>query len=155
MIWKENAYRQIPYNQPLFIKYHRQVAGMLIFVYGTLKKGLQNHDIMGNSKFISEAYIHGILYDLGVGFPAVLLEEGKPRNRVYGEIYDVSMDLLENIDEFEGFYPDNEEDSIYLRMETEAYPSSREKIIVQVYLMPSKKLKSFFAFEIKDGKWNR
>lgn len=124
---------------------------MYLFVYGTLKKNKENHEYLKGAKFIEEAYIHGYFYDLGIGFPAVVLDN--VRDKVYGEIYELDDDLLFEIDEFEGFYPDNPENSIFDRVETTAHTDSRTDIPVETYAMTEKQLSIFFAVPIKDDRW--
>lgn len=124
---------------------------MLLFVYGTLQRNSSNHDLLGKSKFICNASIMATLYDTGAGFPAAV-EEGT-RNRTWGEVYEVTDDLLDALDEYEGCYPDNEEESLYFRQEMEAQTQDRKGVKVQVYIMPDNQLKKFFAFEISDGHW--
>jgi gamma-glutamylcyclotransferase (GGCT)/AIG2-like uncharacterized protein YtfP len=73
----------------------------LVFVYGTLRKHERNHFLLKHSECIaSQCWIKGILIDTGCGFPAVILDgEG----RVYGELYKVSDETLEQLDQLEGY----------------------------------------------------
>ncbi len=126
---------------------------MYLFVYGSLKRNSADHKIIDKAGLYSEAFVNGTLYDLGIEFPAILDEEHPARNKVYGEIYEISDHLLDEIDEFEGYYPDKIDDSFYIRKEMNAKLINGEVIKVQIYVLPQDKLDKFFAIEIKDGKW--
>jgi len=72
----------------------------LVFVYGTLRAGDTNaisHRFPG-AKFIAEAKVSGSLYDLG-DYPGLLL--GESNSRVVGEVYEVTDEILSQLDEFE------------------------------------------------------
>lgn len=99
-----------------------------------------------------EASIYATLYDLAVGFPAAVAEG--TRSLTWGEIYDLDEGLIEELDEYEGFYPDNPEDSLYTREKVEARLPDGKTIEVETYLMPEDKLEQFFAVEIKKGEWH-
>lgn len=124
---------------------------MFLFVYGTLKRNSENHGMLKKAKFISKAFIHGYLYDLGVGIPAVAIEN--TRDKVYGEIFEADDDLLDELDEFEGFNPESEEDSVYSRIEAEAFTDNREVYKVQTYVMNERQLSRFFAIPLKKDHW--
>jgi len=70
-----------------------------IFVYGRLmKKDGRKHKYLKNSKLIGEGVLEGYsLYDLGY-YPGIVKEEGK----VKGEIYEIPVEDLKNIDSYEG-----------------------------------------------------
>lgn len=70
----------------------------LLFVYGTLKRGLANHHQLGGAVFAGDAVIDGVeLHDLGP-FPMAIAGEGS----VHGELYRVEGDHLARLDRFEG-----------------------------------------------------
>ena len=53
---------------------HKKDWTLRLFVYGTLKRGFSNHEsFCGNALDIAEAAIHGDLYDLPFGFPALVV----------------------------------------------------------------------------------
>ncbi len=71
-----------------------------VFVYGTLKKGFSLNYLLANSIFIGEASLNGYdMYSL-TSFPFITKGKGK----VYGEVYEVSEDLLKRLDMIEGGY---------------------------------------------------
>jgi len=71
-----------------------------VFVYGTLLRGEKNHDLLMGSPFLGMARTEPLfsLFNLG-GFPA-MCRHGC--TSVVGEVYEVSQEVLETIDELEG-----------------------------------------------------
>ncbi|GIM30010.1 branched-chain alpha-keto acid dehydrogenase [Clostridium polyendosporum] len=71
-----------------------------LFVYGTLMKGLINHQYLINQEFICEAEILDFgLYNVTENYPGIIR---KQNSRVKGELYKIEEDLLKILDEFEG-----------------------------------------------------
>jgi gamma-glutamylaminecyclotransferase len=72
---------------------------MLLFAYGTLRRGQSNHSRLADARFVAEARTEPSfeLVDLG-GYPA-LLEGGD--TAVSGELYELDAALLARLDEFE------------------------------------------------------
>ena len=84
---------------------------MMIFVYGSLLKGLPISHILDDSDFLGEAVAGGVgLYDLGY-YPAVKYGDGA----VVGEIYHVNNETLQHLDRVEAFYPEDLKNSLYHR----------------------------------------
>ncbi|GAC1408813.1 MAG: hypothetical protein NVSMB52_21630 [Chloroflexota bacterium] len=88
-----------------------------LFVYGTLKRGQSNHEILTPFiRAIEPAWIRGLLFDLG-DFPALVEGEGK----AWGDIVHVNhVDLprlLGILDRLEGYHPEDEASSMYIRRE--------------------------------------
>ncbi|MEB3322820.1 MAG: gamma-glutamylcyclotransferase family protein [Synechococcaceae cyanobacterium] len=72
--------------------------GMLVFVYGTLKRGHGNHHWLAGARFAGEAVLPGaVLHDLGP-FPMAVPGEG----RIHGEVYAVDGGILAALDCLEG-----------------------------------------------------
>lgn len=72
-----------------------------IFVYGTLKSGQQNNDLLFGQQFLGPARTSPCyrLYDC-CGYPALVDDpEGVA---VQGEVWEVSDEVLRNLDEYEG-----------------------------------------------------
>jgi gamma-glutamylcyclotransferase (GGCT)/AIG2-like uncharacterized protein YtfP len=68
-----------------------------VFVYGTLLSGQSNHHWLGDAEFLGEDAIDGAcLIDLGE-YP--MLRPGT--DRILGEVYQVSDEVLANLDELE------------------------------------------------------
>lgn len=122
---------------------------MYLFVYGTLKKNKSNHNLLKNAEFIGEAFVFGTLYDLNVGFPA-LVETGN--NKVYGEIYKIDDSLIESLDQFEGFHNDDIDNSLYIRKSINVNHNNK-LLECQVYVMTESSLKKFIYTPINSGKW--
>lgn len=70
----------------------------LLFVYGTLKRGLANHHQLGGAPFVGEAELSGVqLHDLGP-FPMAIAGDGQ----ICGELFRVDAARLAHLDRFEG-----------------------------------------------------
>ena len=97
----------------------------LVFVYGTLRQNESNHAFMDGAELVSEqAYIYGQLWDTGLGYPAVVLSQ---QSRVYGELYCVNTEQLQQLDVLEGYYgPEGPND--YERVKQTVYTP------VQIYI---------------------
>ncbi len=55
----------------------RDEPALLMFFYGTLKRGHANHDpFCRGALFVREATVRGQLYDLPFGYPALVVPEG-------------------------------------------------------------------------------
>ena len=68
---------------------------ILLFVYGSLLKGLRLHFHLEDARFIGDAFLNNAkLYDLG-SYPALVLEGD---GIVYGELYAVDRLILGNLD---------------------------------------------------------
>lgn len=76
----------------------------LLFVYGTLKRGCQNHHHMAGQEFVGAARtVPGYhLCDLG-GYPAIVARAGHP-DGVIGEVWAVDTEGLKRLDQFEGVH---------------------------------------------------
>ena len=74
---------------------------MLIFVYGTLKRGEANHGFMGGQRFVGEAVTMPLfrLYDLG-GYPG-MIANSEGGTAIQGELWEVDAGCLERLDELE------------------------------------------------------
>ena len=74
---------------------------MLLFVYGTLKRGHSNHGYLRGQQFISMAMTQPRyrLHDLG-GYPGMVLDE-RDGISIHGEIWNVDAECLARLDELE------------------------------------------------------
>lgn len=73
----------------------------LVFVYGSLKRGLLHHDQISRAVFVGEAALVGhamVLYE--ESYPALFADPGAEKV-VLGELYSVDHDLLASLDRFE------------------------------------------------------
>ncbi|MGK7377243.1 gamma-glutamylcyclotransferase family protein [Planococcus sp. 1R117A] len=74
---------------------------MLLFVYGTLKRGGKYHDYLGEAELVAEhAVAKGELYDTGLGYPAMTLSE---QGEIHGEVYYIPKELWPAIDYLEDY----------------------------------------------------
>jgi len=76
----------------------------LLFVYGSLKKGFDNHNLLGNSaKRLGKAHTvkKFSMYEDSFGNYPYIVDE--PYSKIKGELYQITRaDLMKKIDEFEG-----------------------------------------------------
>lgn len=74
---------------------------VLLFVYGTLKRGGCNHALIAGQKFVAEARTLPVfrMFDLG-GYPGIA--HANPGLRVAGELWHVSTECLARLDALEG-----------------------------------------------------
>ena len=73
----------------------------LVFVYGTLMRGMANHRQLAGLACQGTAELAGFaLYDLGP-FP-MAIASGDPQQRLHGELYAVAPAQLQTLDRFEG-----------------------------------------------------
>ncbi|WP_338553238.1 gamma-glutamylcyclotransferase [Paenibacillus sp. KS-LC4] len=87
-----------------------------LFVYGTLRKGGNNHHYMNGALLLSlHTVVKGTLVDSGKGFPGMLLEDGM----VFGELYDVSEETLARIDKLEEYFGPDVSTNLYNRVEVD------------------------------------
>ena len=90
-----------------------------VFFYGTLMKGFERP---GRAKVdqsldsIGRGWITGSLYDLGIYPAAVPSAEGQ----IWGEVHDMCdpETVLRELDQLEGFRPDEPDTSLYTRSES-------------------------------------
>lgn len=99
---------------------------MLIFVYGTLRKGQVNeHFLEQHAKYLQKGFIKGELFQvIGHHYPAVL--EGD--KWVVGEVYELDPKGLKELDHLEGYISENNENNLYNRIEVEVYDEDKNPI---------------------------
>ena len=80
----------------------------LVAVYGTLRKGMGNHRLMGDSKYLGAAEVEGFeMYPCGLsgGFPVILpvTPSETTSSSIKAEVFEVTEDLLTGpLDRLEG-----------------------------------------------------
>ncbi len=86
---------------------------MLVFVYGTLMQGRENHEkFLSEASFKGQAHIEGYaLYDLG-SYPGIIAEE---EQKVLGEVYEIDAKILRELDWLE------DEGDLYQRVITKVF----------------------------------
>ena len=71
----------------------------LVFVYGTLRGGASNAWRMDRGRLVAAGVVRGRLFRV-TWYPALVLDPAA--GAVRGEVYDVSPELLAELDRFEG-----------------------------------------------------
>jgi gamma-glutamylcyclotransferase (GGCT)/AIG2-like uncharacterized protein YtfP len=83
-----------------------------VFVYGTLRKHEKYHGLLQDATRVAEqAWTNGSLFDTGLGYPAM---KGSTTNMVYGELYLVTDEQLQKLDELEE-YEEHGKNNLYDR----------------------------------------
>ena len=125
-----------------------------LFVYGTLMKGMNNHDrFCGDALTIEPAVTTGRLYHLPYGFPAMF---DTPDGQVFGEVMtfpDIKT-TLERLDSLEGYRPG--ETSHYIRIKKEiAILIENRNILAWTYVFPYSRLSEIkqTGLIVPDGNW--
>jgi gamma-glutamylcyclotransferase (GGCT)/AIG2-like uncharacterized protein YtfP len=78
-----------------------QQPQQLVFVYGSLKRGMANHQRLAGADVVGPAQLSGLhLYDLGP-FPMAVATDD-PAAVLQGEVYGVNAAQLAQLDRFEG-----------------------------------------------------
>jgi gamma-glutamylcyclotransferase (GGCT)/AIG2-like uncharacterized protein YtfP len=104
------------------------MAEVLVFVYGSLKQGFENHLLLSAACF-EGPYATALGFELfRVGrYPALVRAS---HGLVHGELYRVDRELLERLDDFEGCPELYQRESIQLKDGRAAY----------AYLMPAERV---------------
>ncbi len=123
-----------------------------IFVYGTLMRGMCNHDrFCGDALTIEPAVTTGRLYHLPYGFPAMF---DAPDGQVFGEVmtFPDMAKTLERLDRLEGYRPGDPR-SHYIRVEKPVTSlNSGRQVYAWVYLYPKDRLHHEFIL-VPSGIW--
>jgi gamma-glutamylcyclotransferase (GGCT)/AIG2-like uncharacterized protein YtfP len=73
-----------------------------VFVYGSLKEGYHNHDVLRDSLKVCDAISVEKYTMINLGaFPGLMLEV--PTSHIHGEIYHISDEVFKDLDLLEGF----------------------------------------------------
>lgn len=72
----------------------------LIFVYGTLKQGFQNHHLLHGGYFLGTGHTVEQYAMFKHAVPYVI--KGRPLTQIYGELFSIHQSILETLDLFEG-----------------------------------------------------
>ena len=126
-----------------------------VFVYGTLKPGERNYQRCCDRRTKSEtpAYTQGILYDLPVGYPAMI--EGEQKVRGYLLVFN-NPKILDTFDILEGYQPERDRNSNeYYRLYVPVYAIDGEYLTkAWAYFMTPAKVKQYQGNIIESGWWN-
>jgi gamma-glutamylcyclotransferase (GGCT)/AIG2-like uncharacterized protein YtfP len=86
----------------------------IVAVYGTLREGLENHELLAECKRIGLGWLTGFrMHNLG-DFPGIASTHDES-GRIRVEWYDVSDEILAALDQLEGYDPEAPESSLYIR----------------------------------------
>lgn len=100
-----------------------------LFAYGTLQPDHVAPEVSGavaRLRPVGKGYVHGLLYDLGE-YPGAILSAAT-RRRIHGTVFRLAGEpgTLGQLDEYEGFDPDNPSDSLFVRkLHSVMLPSGR------------------------------
>ncbi|MBF0226054.1 MAG: gamma-glutamylcyclotransferase [Desulfobacterales bacterium] len=97
---------------------------MLIFVYGTLLKGMERAYMLKQSKFKGPAIAKGNLYDLG-DYPGI--KDGE--NIIIGELYEINDETLSKLDVVEDYNEDDINSSLFVRKKINACEFSEGRMV--------------------------
>ncbi|WP_400247859.1 gamma-glutamylcyclotransferase [Niallia sp. JL1B1071] len=119
---------------------------VLVFVYGSLLKNEVNHYMMTNYSCTAEdVWIYGKLYDASLEYPFLIMDDHK---KVYGELYEVPLEELPILDEFEYYEPEGK-DNLYERKVVTVYKDT-ETWQAFVYVCNQEEM---LKKEITEGNW--
>lgn len=83
-----------------------QTPTSTVFVYGSLKRGLHNHGLLGDpttATFLGRVHLEGKIQLISLGsFPGLIENKTLPRAKVVGEAYRITQDVLQSLDILEG-----------------------------------------------------
>jgi len=87
-------------------KFEEERIEVTIFVYGTLKRGFDNNDILKDAKYLCKAETvrsFAMFEETSGNYPYLLKDENKGYHKIKGELYKIyRKDVLKKIDYFEG-----------------------------------------------------
>tara|TARA_R100000353_G_scaffold174044_1_gene141255 strand:+ start:190 stop:621 length:432 start_codon:yes stop_codon:yes gene_type:complete len=117
----------------------------LVFVYGTLREGFNNHYLLTTSKWIDYGITDKKYYMSELGIPFVV--EKPDLTKIKGELYEVSDDTLEILDLLEG-HP-----NFYKRKKVNIKSNFSGKIVkAWLYFYPVIKGRPIFSGDFKEYK---
>lgn len=110
-----------------------------LFVYGTLRSifgGPMHRELVGRAHATGTGWVTGKLFDTG-RYPAAVLT-ASPDERVHGELYtikpELTSELLDLLDCYEGYYPESPERSLFLRQRVQVTQENGETVPAWIYV---------------------
>jgi gamma-glutamylcyclotransferase (GGCT)/AIG2-like uncharacterized protein YtfP len=129
----------------------KQENNALVFVYGSLRSHEGNHRLLSSSELVNkQCSTSGRLYDTGYGFPAMIQTSGE---RVNGELYRVTPDILKRLDALEGYYGEGRNNHYDRVLQT--ITTDKGHIEAYVYVYPEDKVNGMEYIEFGDWKFYR
>jgi len=101
---------------------------MKIAVYGTLKQEYKNNIIKSIPLYNGYIKIDKIS---GIGFPMIKLGD---KYKLLVEVYNVSSEELQKIDDYEGYLKENSRHNFYNRVKTKVYNIETNEVIENVFV---------------------
>lgn len=121
-----------------------------IAVYGTLRYGGPANGLMRGAKYLGQDAVYGKLHSLG-DFPGLKLREEGEGFQVVVDVYEMPPEvepvLLMSLDKYEGYYPNEPDQSLYSRVKVLTVEGNME-VWVYAYKFPAPE-SSF----IESGDW--
>jgi gamma-glutamylcyclotransferase (GGCT)/AIG2-like uncharacterized protein YtfP len=128
---------------------------MKVFVYGTLKPGECNypHYCEGKVANAVPAIARGELFDLPMGYPAMVAGEGTVCGFL---LYFADSAVLTNLDRLEDYHPDRAPaQNEYQRQEIEIFDRYRQPLgTAWAYFMLADRVRSLGGIPLPDGIWH-
>lgn len=123
----------------------------LVFVYGSLLKGLGNHGLLASAsyaKFLKEDTVRAKLYTSHWAWPFMVFSQSN-KDRLKGEVYEVDYATFRRLDGLEGYRP-GRTDGLFTRKT--AITASGDKVWIYE---GGHSLRSSRADHIEDGDWKK
>jgi len=113
----------------------------LLFVYGTLMKGMSNPfsgQLSRASEFLCSAKVTGRLYDVRGEYPCAVASSD-PNELIHGELYRLNdpTALFQTLDPYEDCYPEDAHRSLYIRRVTSVTTHEGENLNAWIYFWNS------------------
>jgi gamma-glutamylcyclotransferase (GGCT)/AIG2-like uncharacterized protein YtfP len=101
-----------------------------VFVYGTLRRGGSNHFRLDGAEFLTTGEIIGRLYRID-WYPGLVLDP--VGDDILGEVYTLDLEILANLDRYEGLAAGDHEGSEYRRVLTTVTSDAGETFTAWVW----------------------
>ena len=110
---------------------NRNRMSTVLFVYGTLRRGLRLHHHMDGAEYLSEGRVKGDLYDIGA-YPGLVVDPNS--NWVTGELFAVDELILARLDKVEGYDQHLQAFSEYIRKDVTVLKPNNQELKALTYI---------------------